>query len=556
MRYARIQPVRALLQQSDHMWYREKGRSVQQARLERYPGSTSRRHGRLPMAAVAALAGILASVHAMAQKSVASWPMAGQDSHNTRSQPQEHVLGTANISKLKPRWVLDTNGNVSATATVVDGTVYVPDFGGMLWAVDAATGQVKWKRKVGEYSGIPGDVSRTGPAYWNGILVIGQGVQTVVNPTGAFMLGINALTGQSLWRTEVSSDPAAIITSSPVVSGGVVYVGVSSRDEALKSAPTFRGSVVALDAKTGKLLWTTYMVPAGYTGGAVWSSTPVVDQTLGLVYVTTGNNYSVPSGVCRAPGHGNCTPPAAGDHIDSFVALDLKTGSIAWATGTLPADMSTNYDHADGPDYDFGAGPNLFTTVINGQPTTLLGAGAKSGVYWALDPKTGKVVWHTKVGPGSLLGGMEWGTAADGKRIYVSIGNLDHVPVTVKSPGQGETTAKGGFWAAIDAATGKVLWRTADPQQALVTGALSVANGVVYAGSLARTGPNMYALNAATGAIEWRFASGGAVASGAAIADGAAYWGTGYHTKVLGLPYAGDSHKLYAFSVSADPSEK
>jgi polyvinyl alcohol dehydrogenase (cytochrome) len=482
--------------------------------------------------------------------------MAGENAHNTRSAPGEHLLGPANISELKPRWVLQTDGNVSATPTVVGGVVYVPDYGGMLWAVDAATGHVRWRKKISDYSGIIKDVSRTSPAYWNGTLVIGEGVQTVNNPTGAFMLGINAQNGEARWRTQVSSDPAAIITSSPVVDEGNVYVGVSSRDEALKSTPTFRGRVAALDATTGNLRWSTDMVPDGYTGGAVWSSTPVVDRDLGLVFVTTGNNYSVPNGVCRAAGRTNCATPPAADHIDSFVALDQKTGKIVWATRTLPADMSTNYDHADGPDYDFGAGPNFFTTMINGQPTILLGAGAKSGVYWALDPKTGKVVWHTKVGPGSLLGGMEWGTAADGKRVYVSIGNLDHVPVTVKSPGQGETTAKGGFWAAIDAATGKVLWRTADPQQALVTGAPSVANGVVYVGSLAGTGPNMFALDAATGAIDWKFASGGAVASGAAVVDGTAYWGTGYQTKVLGLPYAGDSNKFYAFTVSGNPSGK
>ncbi len=487
---------------------------------------------------------------------MAAWPMAGGNAHDTRSNPHERQLGPANVSELGPRWVLDTEGNVSATPTVVEGVVYVPDYGGRLWAVDAATGHVKWKKNISEYSGIPKDVSRTSPAYWNGTLVIGEGVQTVNNPSGAFMLGVRAINGEPLWRTKVSSDPAAIITSSPVVDEGTVYVGVSSRDEALKSTPTFRGSVVALDATSGKLLWKTYMVPVGYTGGAVWSSTPVVDRDLGLVYVSTGNNYSVPSGVCRAAGRSDCATPAAADHIDSLVALNRKTGELVWATRALPADMSTNYDHADGPDYDFGAGPNLFTATINGEPTTLVGAGAKSGVYWALDPKTGKVVWHTKVGPGSLLGGMEWGCAADGQRVYVSIGNLDHVPVTAKSPGEGETTAKGGFWAAIDAASGKVLWRTADPQQALVTGAPSVANGVVYVGSLAGSGTNMYALNAATGAIEWKFASGGAVASGAAIVDGTAYWGTGYHTKVLGLPYAGDSNKLYAFTVSDHASGK
>jgi polyvinyl alcohol dehydrogenase (cytochrome) len=125
---------------------------------------------------------------------------------------------------------------------------------------------------------------------------------------------------------------------------------------------------------------------------------------------------------------------------------------------------------------------------------------------------------------------------------------MNHESIAVNGP-QGMTSTTGGIWAAVDAATGKVLWRTADPQQTMDTVAMSEANGVVYAGSLAGTGANMYALDAATGDIKWKFDSGGAVVAGAAIVDGTVYWGTGYHTKVLGLPYAGDSHKLYAFAV-------
>ncbi|MGU7782755.1 outer membrane protein assembly factor BamB family protein [Burkholderia sp. PU8-34] len=508
----------------------------------------SSRPRHLAVVAAVALLGSLAATHAAAQ-SAADWPMAGQNAHNTRTAAGERTIGVDSVSKLTPRWTLDTDGNVSATPTVVDGVVYVPDFGGTLWAVDAASGQVKWRKKVSDYTGIPNDASRTSPAYWNGTLVIGQGTQVAVNPTGAYVLGIKASDGSPLWHTQVETEPTAIVTSSPVIDDGVVYVGVSSRAEALKDVPKYRGSVVALDATTGKLLWKTYMVPEGYTGGSVWGNTPVVDRQNGLLYVTTGNNFTVPTGVCRYPTQKDCKRDAPGNHIDSFVALNLKTGKIAWATRTLSADVSTNFDHEDGPDYDFGSGPNLFTTTIGGHKRTLLGAGQKSGVYWALEPKTGKVVWHTQVGPGSLLGGMLWGTAADGKRIYVSIGNLKHESITVNSP-KGTTTTTGGIWAAVDAATGKVLWRTADPQQMMDTVAMSAANGVVYAGSLAGSGANMYALDAATGEIKWSFESGGAVVSGAAIVDGSVYWGTGYHTKVLGLPYAGDNHKLYAFALA------
>lgn len=511
-----------------------------------------RRHREIDLAGVAIVALTLMGAYALRAEAqgTAQWSMAGQNIHDTRNAPDEHVLGPSNVSRLAPRWVLTTDGNVTATPAVVDGSVYVPDYGGSLWAVDAATGKVIWKNKISTYSGVPGDVSRTTPAYWEGKLIIGEGVQTVKTEEGAFMLGIDAHTGHLLWRTKVEANPAAIITSSPVVDRGTVYVGTSSKDEALPTAPTFRGSVVALNATTGKILWKTYMVPDGYTGGAVWGSTPVVDHDTGLLYVTTGNNYSVPPGVCKIPGQSNCTPVAADDRIDSIVALKSDTGQIVWTASTVSGDLSTNYIHNEGPDYDFGQGPNLYTTSIDGKPATLLGAGQKSGIYWALDPKTGKVVWQTKVGPGSRKGGMMWGSATDGQRIYVSIGNGNHVTVTLTSASGQKSTTTGGFWAAIDAATGKILWQTADPQQAIDTSMMSVADGVVYAGSIAGTGENMYALEAATGGIKWGFASGGAVASGAAIVAGTVYWGSGYYTKLaMGLPFVGKNDKLYAFAV-------
>ncbi len=490
------------------------------------------------------------AAHAEARGSAAAWPVSGQNIHNTRDAPDEHRLGPLNVSRLAPRWVLTTDGNVTATPAVVDGVVYVPDYGGSLWAIEAATGKVVWKHAISQYSGITGDVSRTTPAYWKGLLVIGEGVQTVESDKGALMLAVDAHTGSLRWRTKVDVASGAIITSSPVVDQGVVYVGTSSKDEGLPAIPTFRGSVMALNAGTGKILWKTYMVPRGYTGGAIWGSTPVVDHDTGLLYVTTGNNYSVPAGVCQVPTGHDCTPAPPDDHINGVVALNLETGHIVWSTQTMVGDLSTNYIKDKGPDWDFGQGPILLTTIRRGKSITLLGAGQKSGIYWALDPRTGKVVWKAQVGPGSHKGGMMWGSAADGQRIYVSIGNGDHQPVAVVSAAGKTSIATGGLWAALDAATGRILWQVADPQHAIDTGPLSVANGVVYAGSVAGSGDNMYALDAATGAIEWRFASGGAVASGPAIVDGTAYWGSGYYTKMaMKLPYEGKNNKLYAFAV-------
>jgi polyvinyl alcohol dehydrogenase (cytochrome) len=476
------------------------------------------------------------------------WESSGQNNNNTRHSAAEHILSADNVGKLKPRWTFTTAGDISAVATVVNGVAYVPDWGGKLWAIDTRTGTALWSHDISDYTGTTGSVSRTSPAYWNGELIVGTGNVMSDELTGAFEIGINARTGAMLWRTRTDDSNAAIMTGSPSVENGIVYTGVSSKTEHVKMTPTFRGSVEALDARTGKILWKTYMVPEGFNGGAVWSSQPVVDHKTNMLYVTTGNSYSVPSGYCVNPGQTGCTPLPDAAHIDSIVALDLNTGRVTWAHHTLAADTWTLSQPNASPDFDFGAGPNLYTTTIQGKPTDLLGAGQKNGMYYALDPATGDLIWSTQAGPGGVLGGIEWGTSTDGHRIYAAITNGSHKSYTYTTfDGQRKTT-QGGLWTALDAATGRILWQTADPQgsEYITDGFVSSANGVVYAGS---SGGNFYAMDARTGEIKWTFPSGGAVWSGAAIVDGTVYWGSGYDTRARGLPYEGNSKKFYAFSL-------
>src|SRR5579875_3277021 len=277
----------------------------------------------------------------------AGWTSAGQNAHNTRDAAAETVIGPGNVAGLTPRWVLTTTGNVAATPAVSAGVVYVPDLGGTLWAVSAASGSVIWSAQVGSYVGSSFDVSRTTPAVSGDEIMIGTGATsaTPAAPVGAYLLGISASTGALLWRTKVATDPYSMITASPVIDDGIVYAGVSSDDELASSAtPTFRGSVVALSARTGQVLWQTYTAPPGYTGNAVWGSTPVVDHATGLLYVATGNNYTVPPGVCASPLDTGCTPPAPDDYFDSVLALSLRTGQVVWAKGTLTSDTWTVTD--------------------------------------------------------------------------------------------------------------------------------------------------------------------------------------------------------------------
>jgi polyvinyl alcohol dehydrogenase (cytochrome) len=467
-----------------------------------------------------------------------AWPSGGHDASNSRFNPFERLIGPRTAGRLVLRWSAPTAGDVSATPAVVGGAVYFPDFGGMFWKLDARTGAVIWSRRVADYTGVTGDVSRTSPAVTGHTVYIGD-------LSGAHLMAIDTRTGDLRWMVQLDSHPAAILTQSPLVRDGVVYEGVSSGEEALAANPTypcctFRGSLSAVDAATGAVRWKRFMLPdnggrpGGYSGNAVWSSTPAVDPSGRTVYITTGNNYDVPASVtaCQSAGGSAADCLAPDDHLDAVVALDTRTGRIRWATGVQGFDAwnigcraaapPNNCPNNPGQDFDFGDGAHLFTVRgANGQPRQLVGAGQKSGSYWALDARTGQIVWSAAPGPGSSLGGIEWGTAFDGRRIYLAEANFAALPTKLPD---GSTVTAGSF-AALDPATGRVLWQVADPAGAGDQGAVSVANGVMFGGSLSG---RMFALDAATGALLWQFQGQGSSNAGPAIVGGNVFWGNGY----------------------------
>ncbi|HEY3310783.1 MAG TPA: PQQ-binding-like beta-propeller repeat protein [Anaerolineales bacterium] len=493
---------------------------------------------------------------------VANWTSSGQSIINWRSQPLETSITPGNVASLTPMFSITTDGDVSATPNISGGIAYFPDWGGSLWAVNATTGAPIWKVKLGNYTGIPGTVSRTTPtSATKGVLLVGT-------QEGAFLLAINQRDGSLIWRTKLDNHPFAIISTSPSVFKGVAYLGVASIEEAVAANPaypccTFRGSAVAVDIATGVIKWKTYTVPnnnnqpGGYSGNSVWGSSPVVDPARNLVYLGTGNNYTAPACILN----NTCTNDPA-NFTDAVLALDMSSGQIMWADPLMGLGSDawnvacfvppfTNCPSNAGPDYDFGQGPMKLKATINGKKVDILGIGQKSGSFWAVDPATGRILWQTVGGPGSALGGMEWGSATDGTRIYYAISNQYGIPYTLKD---GSTTT-GGLWGALDPATGAILWQTADPNGAMDPGAVSVANGVVYAGSMgnpvrtgtgtASTNPTFFALDAATGHILWSYVSGGSVNAGAAIANGVVYWGSGYGRFGLGSP----NFKFFAFKL-------
>jgi len=483
------------------------------------------------------------------------WPIAGQNLANWRNQPSEEAISAGNVSSLHVKWTFTTGSDVSATPTVVGNTVYFPDWAGNLFAVNKKDGTLMWSRKISDYDGVAGAVSRVSPAVNGDELIIGD-LQSPNQPhNGAWVIAVDRNTGNLRWKTQVEKHLAAIITGSPVVANGIVYVGVSSTEETLAVNPnypccSFRGSMVALNASNGAVLWQTYTMPdnhgsaTGYSGGAIWQP-PAIDLQRGSLYTGTGNNYEVPDSVktCLASSdqqhQSACFAPD--DFFDAALSLDLHTGRIKWGHRLQGFDVWTvacirnpnpvSCPIPSSPDFDLsGSGPNLLPNIV--------GFGQKSGIYWALNPDTGAIVWSTVVGPGATLGGIEWGTATDGRRIYVAITNSNHLSYPLING----TTITWGAWSALDVSTGKILWQTADPAQGLDMGAVSVANGVVYAPSFSG---NMHALDSATGRVLFTFASGGSVIDGPSIADGVVYWGSGYKKVASGAT----NNKVYAFTV-------
>ena len=134
------------------------------------------------------------------------WSSSGQNNHNTRSAAAEHDNQRRQRSQSKTAWIFTTAGDVSATATIVNGVAYFPDWGGKLWAIDTRTGKAIWSHDVSEYTGTSGSASRTSPAYWNGELVIGTGNLMTPGLSPAFEIGINARSGAMLWRTRTDAN--------------------------------------------------------------------------------------------------------------------------------------------------------------------------------------------------------------------------------------------------------------------------------------------------------------------------------------------------------------
>jgi polyvinyl alcohol dehydrogenase (cytochrome) len=263
-----------------------------------------------------------------------------------------------------------------------------------------------------------------------------------------------------------------------------------------KSEYTFRGSIGAYDAESGREVWRLYTTPADASAGAgvgVWS-TPAVDVARGVLYVGSGNTYAEP------------TAPLA----DSILAIEYATGRLVWSTQFTAPDVFSA-GHPVGKDADVGASPNLWRS----RRRALVGAGDKAGVYHALDRDTGAVVWETPLTPGSLFGG-EIGSAAlvDGRLVVVS---------NVGNPGTNFPTGVAKVFA-LDPDSGAILWEAED-----FSGRIFAPVGAVHGVAFVGTDDGLFAaLDVRTGARLWMHEAPARTGCGPSIVDGRVLWGYGF----------------------------
>ncbi|KAL8172359.1 hypothetical protein V2J09_024163, partial [Rumex salicifolius] len=505
-----------------------------------------------------------------------NWLSHGGDLHNRRFAWKETKISPKTVSTLKLKWKFDAERDITATPAKYEGILYFSSWDGSLYAVEAATGKLVWKRNLEMLTGIKGTpginfgvnvtVSRTTPvvATTEGVLMVGLNGPAAV-------VGVKMTTGELVWLTWLDRHPAGIVTMSGNYYNGSFYVGTSSREEDTSSTTTcciFIGSFSKLDATTGNVTWQTHMLPdnlgviGGYSGAALWGSSPPIDTTRNLVFIATGNLYSAPDSVtdCQqkesadvSPHPDRCMEPE--NHENSVLALDLDTGAIKWYRQLGGYDVwfyacndpsTPNCPPGPSPDADFGEAPLLVTAVVNGTARDMAVATQKSGFAWALDRDTGDIIWSTEAGPGGQTGGGTWGSATDGRRYYTNIANSDRKNMTL-SPSTAVTT--GGAWVAMNASTGKVLWSTPDPNNSTASGPITVANGVVFAGSTNGEGP-VYAMDAESGFILWSYKTGATVFGGASVSQGCVYIGNGYKVSYGFLtPSYTTGKTLHAFCV-------
>lgn len=479
------------------------------------------------------------------------WNGWGVNTSNTRFQTAEMAgLRADQVPHLALRWAFEFPGTIVAYGqpTVAAGRVFVGSANRAVYSLDARTGCIVWKFDT--MAPVRAAVTIGG---------IGKPERTVVfiGDQRAYVYAVDAASGELIWKMRADDQTVSRITGAPQLYKGRLYVPVSMPEDGLANNPKYeccrlRSNVVAVDAETGRQIWKTYTVSEepkpqgknaigvqlwGPSGASVWSA-PTIDPKLNVLYIGTGDNHSHPTT----------------DTSDAILAINLDSGKIVWSkqltkndaynTACVMADQ-TNCPQPPGPDYDFGSSAILVN--LPGGKRALL-AGQKSGVMHALDPdRQGEILWQTRVGKGGLLGGIQWGSAADGDKVYVPLSDIAFSASSSLAGGRLNPDPKaGGGLFALDIKTGNKIWyappapcgdRT--PCSPAQSAAATAIPGVVFSGSV---DGHMRAFSTKDGRVIWDYdtareyqtvngakARGGSLdAPGPVVAGGWLYLNSGY----------------------------
>eukprot|EP01116_Phalansterium_solitarium_P005772 TRINITY_DN1776_c1_g3_i1.p1 TRINITY_DN1776_c1_g3~~TRINITY_DN1776_c1_g3_i1.p1 ORF type:complete len:929 (+),score=282.46 TRINITY_DN1776_c1_g3_i1:26-2788(+) len=507
------------------------------------------------------------------------WVTYGGDLLNSRWFRNETMINSSTVQNLVLKWVNRFNGGVLAAPTIdSDGVLYTADWGyqpqgvanagGTLWAINSWTGQVIWSVKIGDlieknFPGFPTTIepsTRTSPLIYGPNLYIGTS-------RGAFLCSFSKSNGSLNWMVQLDTHTYAVITQSLVVYNDTIYAGTASFEERAAidgrgfKCCTFRGSFGAYRISNGSTIWKMRTVPdngnvpGGYAGAGVWGSAPPIDLKRNSIFIGTGNAYSVPQNVsnCVLANPWNRTTQQAWiDGLNpcydqrmmanAIISLDMMTGAVKWWKSFGPSDpwnfgcvvttvdQKQNCNYTAGPDSDFGQMP----IIIRGSPRTpngqdILLAPQKSGILWGLNPDNGDILYNTDVGPSGLHGGMEWGSSADDRAIYMGEANVQKYNATLLN----DTRVDIGYFAAVNYTNGKLLWTTPPPDTYAPYGPTAIANGVMF-GTTKQQSPgtnngkgSFYALDAITGAVKFSFTMNWSSACGMTVSDGWVYVGAG-----------------------------
>jgi alcohol dehydrogenase (cytochrome c) len=427
-----------------------------------------------------------------AGRAQASWPAPNGDAANHRRARSS--IDAASVGRLGVAWRLPLSATYAATPIVLDGVVYTQDLLSNVYAVDLASGRLRWRRDYNEID--------TGP---NGVAVVDG---KVFGATASRAFALDAGSGRQLWTTTLAHHEGDAIDMAPGYADGTVYLSTAVAGIGAV------GTLWALDAGTGRPRWRWRQVPADLwghpdvnSGGGLWHP-PAFDEA-GKLYVSTGNPLPFPG---RDQWAWGASRPGENRWTNSIVKLDPDTGQMLWAHQVLPHDI-----------YDWDLeGPVILDRDAAGQPLAL--TAGKMGVVYAFDASTGRLRWQRSVGlhnghdrdnllalrgrapftrPTKVLpgwwGGVETQMASDGRTLYVPVNDLatlydSGTRLEPPDPGTGR-----GRMVAIDVASGRILWDRALPRTPY--GAATISNDLVFTTTYDGI---VWALARSDGRIVWR----------------------------------------------------